>query len=66
MIMTGMERMEWHQTDRNHVFDTIPLIPAPAITTSLSSPFKVPPTSWGAGVVFVEDPGWHSKFLQPS
>ena len=26
IIMAGMERMEWHQTHRNHVFDTIPLI----------------------------------------
>jgi hypothetical protein len=34
--MTGAEQLEWHQTPGNYVFnvfDTIPLIPLPVITT---------------------------------
>jgi hypothetical protein len=44
------EQMEWHQTHRTHVFDT-----TPAITTSPSSPIKVPPTSCGIHVCVCVD-----------
>jgi hypothetical protein len=27
IIMAGMKYMEWHQTQGNHLFDTIPFIP---------------------------------------
>ena len=44
--MAGKERMEWHQTHGNHVLDVLDTIPlVPAVTTSLSSPIKVLPTS---------------------
>lgn len=48
IIMAGMERMEWHQTQERHVFyvfDNIPPIPLLPLPQALPLQLKVPPTS---------------------